>query len=395
MERHADGSGGGKARVEQTLRRRLALVALLPDSGRPGISASALTRRLNEEGYKCVVRTVERDLAEIAEEGNAWRDAGIDIVGSPNPSHIAGRLWSHRTPAKPLMLRLPSSEDALLVNLLAQELHMLVPASALRALAAYEQSAARLSHWPGRDEYVRYRQKIRILADGPTMSPPPIDGEHLREINEALLRDEQVDLRYAAASREGESTYRLHPIGMVKKGRFFWLVAAKEEDGRLIDGPRTFRMDRVRQVARRVNQPVARGLPVLQDVLAGGALEFFPAGTMALVLRSRPGKPGDQLIANYIDTPLGADQRIAALPEGGHELRATVTYTRELVWMLQAQAHLLQVVAPPDLRKELQQFAAKAAAHYGDATGTPAAGACRDTGIPPEAVPASPARPVP
>jgi hypothetical protein len=138
-------------------------------------------------------------------------------------------------------------------------------------------------------------------------------------------------------------------------------------------------MDRVRHVTRRVNEPVARGLPALQDVLASGALEFFPAGTVALVLRSRPGKPGNQLIANYIDTPLGADQCIVELPEGGHELRATVTYTRELVWMLQAQAHLLQVVAPPALRKELQQFAASAAAHYGDATGTPAAGACPDT----------------
>ena len=372
MDRDADESGGGKARVEQTLRRRLALVALLPDSGRPGIGASALARRLNEEGYRCVVRTVERDLAEIAAEGNAWRDAGIDIVGNPNPANASGKLWSHRTPARPLMLRLPSSEDALLVNLLAQELHMLVPASAQRTLAAYEQSAARVGHWPGRDEYARYRQKIRILAEGPTMSPPPLDGAHLREINEALLRDDQVDVRYAAASRAGEASYRLHPIGMVKKGRFFWLVAAKEEDGRLVDGPRTFRMDRVRHVARRVNQPVARGLPVLQDVLAGGVLEFFPAGTVALVLRSRPGKAGNQLIANYIDTPLGADQRIAARPEGGHELRATVTYTRELVWMLQAQAHLLQVVAPPDLREELRQFATWAAAHYGDAAGAAA-----------------------
>ncbi|SDF62790.1 Predicted DNA-binding transcriptional regulator YafY, contains an HTH and WYL domains [Massilia sp. PDC64] len=395
MDRDDDGTGGGKAHAEQTLRRRLALVALLPDGGRPGISASALTRRLNAAGYQCVARTVERDLAEIAEEGNAWRDAGIDIVHGPNPANVRGRLWSHRTAARPLMLRLPSSEDALLVNLLAQELHTLVPASALRALEAYEQSAARLSHWPGTDAYLRYRRKIRILPDGPTLAPPPIDEAHLREINEALLRDEQVDLRYAAASRAGEAMYRLHPIGMVKKGRFFWLVAAKEENGRVVDGPRTFRMDRVRQVARRVNEPVARGLPALQDVLAGGVLEFFPAGTVALVLRSTPGKPGNQLIANYIDTPLGADQCIVELPEGGHELRATVTYTRELVWMLQAQAHLLQVVAPPDLREELRRFAVRAAALYADATGTPAAGACPDPGMPPRAAQASPDRPAP
>lgn len=373
VEAGPSSSATGKTSVEQTLRRRLALVALLPDGGRPGIGVSALTRRLNEEGYKCVRRTVERDLVEIAEEGNAWRDAGIDIVGSPNPSNAQGKLWSHRTPARPLMLRLPSSEDALLVGLLAQELHAFVPASALQALTAYEQSAARLRHWPGREEHVRYQQKIRILPDGPTMLPPPLDGGHLREINEALLRDEQVDLRYAAASHEAEGAYRLHPIGMVKKGRFFWLVAAKEEAGRLHEAPRTFRIDRVRRVTRRVNEPVARGLPVLQEVLDSGALEFFPAGSVELVLRSRPGRSGDQLMVNYTETPLGADQRIVALPEGGHELRATVRYTRELVWMLQAQAHLLQVVAPGGLRHELQRFAAQVAEHYDDVTGTPLA----------------------
>jgi hypothetical protein len=368
-------SNGGKKHAEQTLRRRLALAAMLPDGGQAGIGVTALTRKLNTEGYQCVRRTVERDLAEIA-EGSVWREVGIDIVSSPDPSNAQASLWTHRTPARPLMLRLPAGEDALLVGLLAQELHAFIPASAVQALSYYQQSTGRLRHWPGREGHVLYQQKIRNLPDGPTMSPPPLDAIHLRDVNEALLRNEQISLRYAAASRTGEGTYRLHPIGMVKKGKFFWLVAAKYEQGRVVKAPRTFRMDRVRRVERHVNEPVARDLPTLQEVLDSGALEFFPSGIVKLVLRSRPGRSGDQLMVNYTETPLSKDQQIVELHEGGQELRATVPYTRELVWMLQSQAHLLRVVAPESLLEELRGFAAEAAAHY-DVT----AGACRDRGM--------------
>jgi NAD-dependent SIR2 family protein deacetylase/predicted DNA-binding transcriptional regulator YafY len=357
----------GKQHAEQTLRRRLQLLALLPSEDSGGIGTGLLTERLNQAGYACVRRTVERDLLDIFDAGPVWRGVGIDIVSQADPAHARRRLWAHKAHSKTLLLRSPSSEDALLIGLLAQELQAFLPASALPALSAYQLSSDRVMELPGNGEHARYRKKICSLPDGPPMCPPRVDASHFRELNEALLREEQVDMRYHAAGHDEENDYRLHPVGLVKKGRFFWLLAAKEESGRLLEDVRTFRMDRVRSIRRRANDPVAPRLPLLVDVLNSGVLEFFPAGKVALLLHSAPGAAGDGLIKTYKESPFGADQQVSPLERGGYQLSATVRYSRELVWALQGQAHLLRVVAPAGLREELERFTAQAAAWYGQA----------------------------
>lgn len=353
----------GKNGAENTLRRRLALLTLLPYGDQPGVCARVLTEKLNRERYGCSKRTVERDLDEIS--GNkAWSDVGIEVERAISPSEPNTYLWRHKGPRKPLLLRLPSGEDALLVALMAQELQPFLPRSASSVLSAYQPASDGVLRLPGHTGHGRYHTKVRSLADGPLMHPPEIDNDHVREINEALLRDEQIMLRYRAASRGVENDYRLHPVGMVKKGLFIWLIAFKEEANRLAEGARTFRLDRVVSARRRHNEPVARKLPDLETVLESGVLAYFPKDLVRLSLRSRPSRAGDELINNYRDTPLSRDQRITELAGGGFLLEAQVRDTHELLWMLQGQAHLLEVLEPPALRHKVQRFVTMAAEHY-------------------------------
>lgn len=362
-EAPAPAKKAGKNGAENTLRRRLALLTLLPYGDQPGLCARVLTEKLNRDRYACSKRTVERDLEEIAYH-TAWSEVGVDIAWTPDPVQPNTHLWAHKGRRKPLLLSLPSGEDALLVALMAQELQPFLPKSASSVLSTYQATSDDVLRLPGHTGHERYHAKVRSLADGPLMHPPKIDNEHVREINEALLRDEQITLRYRAASRGIENDYRLHPVGMVKKGLFIWLIAFKEEANRLVEGARTFRMDRVVSARRRENEPVARKLPDLQTVVDSGVLAYFPKELVGLVLRSRPGKAGDELINNYRDTPLSRDQRITKLDGGGFVLEAQVRDTHELLWMLQGQAHLLEVLEPPALRQKVQRFVAMATEHY-------------------------------
>ncbi|TXF97872.1 WYL domain-containing protein [Massilia arenae] len=242
----------GKNGAEHTLRRRLALLTLLPYGNQAGVCARVLTEKLNRDRYACTKRTVERDLEEMS--GNrVWREVGIDIQWKIDPSDSKTYLWAHMGPGKPLYLRQLSGEDALLIALMAQELQHFLPKSVSSVLTAYQPRSDNILSLPGHTDHGRYHAKVRSLADGPLMHPPAIDDNHVREINEALLRDEQIALRYRPASRDAEHDYRLHPVGMVKKGLFIWLIAFKEEDNRLAEGARTFRMDRVISVRRREN----------------------------------------------------------------------------------------------------------------------------------------------
>jgi len=352
---------GGKRHGEATFERRMALLSLLPGGHQDGISAAVLAERLADD-YPCTKRTVERDLAEMHEKP-VWKQSGIEIAWTPGPDPRT-RLWRHKGAKRLTMLHAPSGEDAMLIGLMAQELQAFLPESAMNVLASYQPLSEGVLQRPGHAAHARYHRKIRSLPDGPLAVAPAIDPAHLRTLNEALLRDEQAEIRYYAGAHHLEKTYRLHPLGLVKKGLFFWLIAFKEEKGTLVEPVRSFRMDRVRSVERRANEPVALTLPTLQQVLDTGLLNFFPRDLVTLRLRSTPGRPGDELINNYRDTPLGREQRITPLELGGYELEAQVRHTQELVWMLQAQAHLLEVLAPPEVRAKLQRFVALAAGRY-------------------------------
>lgn len=363
---------GGKPHGEQIYKRRLALLSLLQGEHQDGLSARILAERLACNGYPCSKRSVERDLAKIQEE-DVWRKSGIAIVSRPAPYDRRVPVWTHKGAKKLTLLHSPSGEDAMLIGLMAQELQAFLPGSALDVLSSYTPASEGVLGMPVHAAHARYRNKIRTLPEGPLAIPPSVAAGHLRTVNEALLREEQLDLHYYAGSHRVDKRYRLHPVGIVKKGLFFWLIAFKEKSGKLVEPIRTFRMDRIRSVGRRENEPVSASLPELQHVLDIGLLGFFPKNLVRLSLRSTPGRAGDELINNYRDTPLSLDQQITLHTQGGYRLEAQVRYTRELVWMLQGQAHLLEVLEPPELRQELQKFAALVANRYGSGDRAPAA----------------------
>jgi predicted DNA-binding transcriptional regulator YafY len=247
----------------------------------------------------------------------------------------------------------------LLLSLVEQELKFFMPASAYESLMHYLKVSNRVLSMHGNQREAQFRDRVRVIADGPALRPPELNMPHLHEINEALLHGEQVDLDYRGARSSGETAYRLHPVGLVKQGLFFYLLAVKDSNvqAKTVPGPvQTFRVDRIRRVARRRQDPVARRLPGLDTALDDGQLRFFDKGPIALRLRFSKDANGEALCDRYRETPMAEDQRVVELADGRFELRATVMYSLQLVQMLRAEAHCSQVVEPAALREELGEF---------------------------------------
>jgi predicted DNA-binding transcriptional regulator YafY len=351
----------GKQASEQTLARRIALldrlpVGLLPSSGR---TVTELTGYLNESGFACGRRTVERDLEAIDEVGSVWRGIGVDLQQGRDEADSRLVRWSHTANSKALLFRTLSNEEALLLSLVEQELKFFMPASAYESLMHYLKVSNRVLSMHGNQREAQFRDRVRVIADGPALRPPELNMPHLHEINEALLHGEQVDLDYRGARSSGETAYRLHPVGLVKQGLFFYLLAVKDSNvqAKTVPGPvQTFRVDRIRRVARRRQDPVARRLPGLDTALDDGQLRFFDKGPIALRLRFSRDANGEALCDRYRETPMAEDQRVVELADGRFELRATVMYSLQLVQMLRAEAHCSQVVEPAALREELGEF---------------------------------------
>jgi predicted DNA-binding transcriptional regulator YafY len=352
----------GKQASEQTLARRIALLDRLPVGLTPsgGRTVTELTSYLNTSGFECGRRTVERDLEAIDDPGSVWRGIGVDLQQGRDEDDSRLVRWSHTANSKALLFRTLSNEEALLLSLVEQELKFFMPASAYASLMHYLKVSDRVLSMHGNQREAQFRERVRVIADGPALRPPELNMPHLHEINEALLHGEQLDLSYRTARSSDDTDYRLHPVGLVKQGLFFYLLAVKDSNvqAKEVPGPvQSFRVDRMRRVARRHQDPVARRLPGLDAAMGDGQLRFFDKGPIALVLRFAASTEGQALCDRYRETPMAEDQRIVLAPGGQVELRATVMYSLQLVQMLRAEAHCSYVVEPAALRGELGAFA--------------------------------------
>jgi predicted DNA-binding transcriptional regulator YafY len=361
----------GKQASEQTLARRIALLDRLPvgHSAAAGRTVAELAGYLNTSGFACGRRTVERDLEAIDAVGSVWRTIGVDLQQGLDEDDARVPRWSHTPNSKALLFRTLSNEDALLLSLVEQELKFFMPASAYESLMHYLKVSNRVLSLHANQRQAQFRDRVRVIADGPALRPPELNMPHLHEINEALLHGEQLDLSYRSLRSSEETAYRLHPVGLVKQGLFFYLLAVKEENvHRRAPGPvQTFRIDRIRRVARRLQEPVARALPSLEAALGNGQLQFFDKGPVLLKLRFAHNADGEALCDSYRETPMSADQRIARRTDGSFELQATVMYSLQLVRMLQAEAHRSYVVEPKALKDEIAGFVREAARLHLDA----------------------------
>lgn len=346
---------------EQTLLRRRFILDMLPShsSGQRGMSVAQVTDLLPQHGCACSARTVQRDL-EALHEGVTWKKLGVDLHREPADTP-RGTLWSHAPGAKWRFLSALNREQALVLSLVEQELQHFLPQSAIAEIRAYLRDSERMLEQPANAAFKDFRLRVRNLPEGPerTVERPVL--LMLGEINEALLHGVQLDARYA--KREQVEHYRLHPVALVRRGLYHWLLAIKDNGSATAGGVvQSFRLDRMRGVTMLRHEPAARGLPTLQQVQAQGKLELFATGSIKLLLRFSPEVGGMQLCDSFRDAPLGKGQRIFSNPVGGYDLETEVVNSLELKLLLQRYADRIQVLEPPSLQTHLRDFSRAAMA---------------------------------
>lgn len=354
----------GKKNNENTLVRRMYILSKLPveNRGINGMSAAELHALLPSE-YATGIRTVERDLQKMSEKGSDWKELGIELKFSYDAGDRRIKRWYHSPKSKALLFHAMSDEEAALLALLDQELKFLLPPSAAQSFLHYLDRAKEVLSRPGRTGSRAFKDRIRVVPDGPQRIPPEIDMAHVHAICDALFHEEQLDVTYDAAKNESASTYRLHPIGLLRQGMFYYLVAVKDQNvARKPMLVQTFRVDRIRAIKRRLHDPLARGLPSLDEAIEGGVVEVSDGETLKLRLRVRHGEETKWVRHRFVDAPLSADQMIMDRPDGSFDLTATVRDSRKLTNLLQEVAHYVDVLEPVSLQQKIDAFVEAAAA---------------------------------
>jgi predicted DNA-binding transcriptional regulator YafY len=360
-----------KNTTERKLARRLAIIALLPvfptqaGCAIKGITAGFIFERLHPT-FGATVRTYERDLAALADPEGEWRGFGLEVVHQTCAHDARCEEWFTTEGSKIPLFKSATSADALIASLARQELGPFLPASVRRSLdeqIATIEKKARYLHLTGEwREMTDYHSKVRRIPDGPPLEPSMVDPNHLAVVNEAVMKNLVLRIQYLAAKAEQPKQHALYPVGLVIHDRSLRLLAVEEKDV-VTASPskkvKSFHLHRMKDVTTAIPDIKSAVIPTLDQAIADGALDPWSTGRIDLHLRFADSEEARVFLRTLQEMKLDRDQQVFQNRRGQTELRASVVNTSRLRRMLQGMAREVKVLAPQDLKEDLQKFLAE------------------------------------
>ena len=208
--------------------------------------------------------------------------------------------------------------------------------------------------------------KVVRIASARPLIPPPIDEGIYNSVTDALMRDRQIELRYAPneANVQVKSYPKLSPLGLLDDDGVFYLVAAKSGSA-----TRLFRLDRMKTV--KVLDVSTSPMPSFdfKAFVASGGAGFVPEPMVELKLRvyAREGeypRPAAQHVLTH--SSLNESQRIVEWADDGKSfvVTATVRPSVSLRNFLHSQSDTIEVLAPASMRAEFAERVRRMAERY-------------------------------
>jgi len=332
-----------KASHHHALARQWELLRLLP-SRLPGITATELANRLQNSGFVVSKRTIERDLSELSTLfGIACNDKGTPY----------GWYWMNGEPAD-----LPgiSITDAISLNLIEEFLRPLVPAAMLATLEArFRQAKKKLEELSVDNKTARWIDKVRYVPPTLALIPPKIIDGVLETIQEGLLTEKQVLVRYHKPASAVPHELILHPLGIVQRGAVTYLVATAFD----YSDVRLYAAQRIEAASLLDEDATTPPGFSLETYVAAGALQFGSGEQIALTARIN-----QTLFAILEETPLAKNQQITAQNADSFLLTADVLNSWQLRWWILSQGANIEIISPPEIRDNIRETLSSALVQY-------------------------------
>lgn len=322
-----------------TLLRHWEMLRLIPKEP-ASISAGDLHQRLAEVGFPVAKRTVERDLLSLAE-------AGFTLISDETQQP---HLWSWSKLSSGFHAPRMSVSDALLTVMASMTLRDLLPSMVSSTLNDLNREAEKvLDAAQSTDNLSSWRNKIAIKLPMQPLIAPLIDEQIRSELYDALLRDEQLEIKYKSRSKksdkESSKIYVINPLGVIQRGGIVYVVTTFDgySDVRLLA---LNRISHARRTYNTCQKP--EGFKLSRYVEEGFA--DFGNGKI-IVLKAIVGK---QLTKHLQESKLSVDQEITEL-DGENILTASVPFTMQLLWWLKGFGSQIKVLEPTSVKEQLEQ----------------------------------------
>lgn len=191
--------------------------------------------------------------------------------------------------------------------------------------------------------HARWSDLVRYVPPGLPFIPPAMAPKVLPSIQDALLRQRQLQVIYLSAGPGAAKELTLHSLSLIQQGARSYMVATAFD----YDQPHLFAIHRIAS-ATVLDHPVQRPKGFSLDAyLAGGGAQFGSAVEIDLKARV-----SDDLARLLEETPISMDQKITTRT-GVHTLTATVLESWQLHFWIRAQGPAITVLKPVALRNQM------------------------------------------
>jgi predicted DNA-binding transcriptional regulator YafY len=327
---------------DTTFGRKFRLLQMIPAFPRM-IDTTSLASQLSSEGHDVTTRTVQRMLESLEGE-----DVGLERVGESKPYR-----WRFASTARGGTVPGLAQPEALALLLVEKHLGELVPHAALQALKPQLDGARKaVEKTPVR----RWLDRVRVFLRSQPQSRPQIEREVLAAVQQAMIHDRTLEVRYRKANGDAPKPYTLHPVGFVMRESVAYVVAMNGD----FPDVRNYALHRMTSAT--VGEQKARKAPDgfdLDAYVADGEINWKLANEpIHLELAFYEGAE-----RAVVEAPLSKDQQLKK--DGDVTLvTATVPDTRVLRSWLLGFGAVVEVRKPRALREAMATSLRSAAERY-------------------------------
>jgi predicted DNA-binding transcriptional regulator YafY len=320
-----------KSAVHNAIARQWELLKSLPTRG-SGITAAGLTERLRDAGFKVAKRSVERDLIELSR---------LFPIRCNDISMPYGWLWMQDS-----AFDLPGLDytEALSLVLVEELLSKLAPVSLRRVLEPkFKQARQKIGSLTG-NRYAHWTDRVRYVPPSLPFIAPRVEVRVLETVQDAILQQRQLKLRYSGPDDASPRELTLHPLTFIQHGPISYLVATafSYTDPRLYALHRMVSVQMTKEPSRRPD-----GFS-LDGILADGGMQIGDAGMIQL-----KAVVSNTLACYLAESPLAKDQKLISEGKGRHLLTASIKDSWQLHFWILSQGAEITVVHPKDLREQI------------------------------------------
>lgn len=313
--------------------RQWTMLRLIPRHPR-AISIQELRAKLVEAGYPINVRTLQRDLVTLSQEG-PFRGSLQSDDAKP-----AGWRWSENAG----LFELPTlnTATAMTFSLSERFLKEVIPPAMLAELLPYFRRAEDTLRRSGTRGLSELPDKIHILPRAQRQLPPSSPPGVLHVVYDALISGKQLMARYCGRDGDAKSM-DLNPVGLLFRNGVVSVVCCKPP-GKYAE----FMLHRFQSAVCSSERSKAPEGSSIDAYLKLGAQDFLINKERGIRFQALFTP---EAAHNLIEAPLSLDQTATPHPADGRMLiKATVADTLVFRKWLLSYGQALEVLEPPALR---------------------------------------------